>query len=173
MKRVIQSITLLLLSVAFVACGGNEGKKDNSSKKDESSTESKKEKEEVSFYKAEKGAKVFFANIKDGDTLTSPVKLVFGIEGMEVEPAGKLNKGKGHHHVVIDGSHIEMEKVVPADSVNIHYGKGQTEAEIELSPGKHSLTMQFADGYHQSYGKQMSATVEVFVKEEEQAEENM
>lgn len=110
------------------------------------------------------GARVFFANLEDGQKVTSPVKVQFGIEGMEVEPAGELHQGKGHHHVIINGGALERGTMVPADSVNIHYGKGQTETELELPNGEHTLTMQFADGYHQSYGKQMSATIKVIVE---------
>lgn len=110
------------------------------------------------------GAKVFFANLEDGATVTSPVKVEFGVEGMEVEPAGILNEGKGHHHIIINGSHIERGTGVPADSLNIHYGGGQTETELELPAGTHTLTMQFADGLHQSYGEQMSATISITVE---------
>tara|TARA_R110002049_G_scaffold275545_1_gene453623 strand:+ start:1014 stop:1526 length:513 start_codon:yes stop_codon:yes gene_type:complete len=110
------------------------------------------------------GAKVFFANLEDGQKVTSPFNVQFGIEGMEVEPAGELNEGKGHHHVIINGTALERGAMVPADSLNIHYGKGQTEAELNLPKGEHTLTMQFADGYHQSYGEQMSATIKVIVE---------
>ncbi|MCB0802230.1 MAG: DUF4399 domain-containing protein [Flavobacteriales bacterium] len=110
------------------------------------------------------GAKVFFANLKDGQTVKSPVKIVFGVEGMTVKPAGELTEGTGHHHIIIDGAFLARGEAVPADSLNIHYGGGQTEAEIELAPGKHTLTMQFADGLHQSYGEQMSATITVNVE---------
>ncbi len=108
-------------------------------------------------------AKVYFANLEDGDTVTSPVLVEFGINGMEVEPAGEANQGKGHHHVIINGSFAEEGAVVPADSVNIHYGKGQTSDSLDLPVGTHTLTMQFADGYHRSYGEQMSKTISVTV----------
>ncbi|MDH5366571.1 MAG: DUF4399 domain-containing protein [Cyclobacteriaceae bacterium] len=110
----------------------------------------------------EKG--VYFVSPSDGDTVNNPVKVVFGVSGMEIEPAGTVNEGKGHHHIVIDGGYIDKGVVVPADSMNIHYGKGQTETEITLSPGKHTLTMQFADGFHQSYGKEWSKTIELNVE---------
>lgn len=110
------------------------------------------------------GAKVFFVNLQDGDEVKSPVKIVMGLEGMEVEPAGELNEGKGHHHIVINGNPVERGAVVPTDDNNIHYGKGQTEAELELQPGNYSLTLQFADGFHQSYGPDLSATVNITVK---------
>ncbi|MFY0674492.1 MAG: DUF4399 domain-containing protein [Bacteroidia bacterium] len=112
------------------------------------------------------GAKVFFANLNDGDTISSPVKIEFGLEGMDAGPAGELIEGVGHHHLIIDGGYLAPGDVVPADDNNIHYGQGQTEAEIELTPGAHTLTMQFADGYHQSLGEQMSATISVFVEGE-------
>jgi hypothetical protein len=109
-------------------------------------------------------AKVFFANLEDGQTITSPFKVEFGVEGMEVEPAGALNEGKGHHHIIINGGPLDRGIIVPADSVNIHFGKGQTETELDLPVGKHLLTMQFADGYHQSYGLQLSSTITVIVE---------
>jgi hypothetical protein len=88
-----------------------------------------------------------------------------GVSGMQVEPAGEVNEGKGHHHLVVDGSFIPKGVPVPADSTHIHYGKGQTEVELELSPGSHSLTMQFADGVHASYGEEMSSTITIVVVE--------
>lgn len=122
------------------------------------------EAEESDLLAVPEGAKVFFANLEDGQKVTSPVKVEFGVEGMEVQPAGELNEGKGHHHIIINGAPLERGTVVPADSTNIHYGKGQLETELELPAGEHTLTMQFADGYHQSYGPQMSATISVVVE---------
>lgn len=110
------------------------------------------------------GARVYFVNLEDGQTVKSPFRVQFGVEEMSVEPAGELNDGMGHHHIIINGSALERGTVVPADSVNIHFGKGQLETELDLPKGEHTLTMQFADGYHQSYGKQMSATINVVVE---------
>ncbi len=110
------------------------------------------------------GAKVFFANLEDGQTVSSPLNVAFGLEGMEVEPAGELNEGMGHHHIIINGGAIERGAVVPADETNIHFGKGQLETSLELPAGEHTLTLQFADGYHQSYGEQMSASITVVVE---------
>lgn len=112
------------------------------------------------------GAKVFFANINDGDTLVNPVVVEFGIEGMEVEPAGALNEGKGHHHLLINEGVIADGQIVPANETNIHYGGGQTSDTLVLPAGSHTLVMQFADGIHRSYGEQMSATVNVVVAED-------
>ncbi len=57
---------------------------------------------------------------------------------------------------------------MPTDSTHIHFGKGQTNTDLELNPGMHTLTLQFADGLHQSYGEKMSATIEIEVVEEEE-----
>ncbi len=100
-----------------------------------------------------------------GDSVSSPVKITMGVTGMQVEPAGEVHEGMGHHHLIIDGSFIPTGETVPADSTHIHYGKGQTEVEVALSPGPHSITMQFADGVHASYGKEMSTTINVVVVE--------
>lgn len=110
------------------------------------------------------GARVFFANLEDGDTVSSPFLVEFGVEGMEVEPAGEVNEGKGHHHIIINNDFIELGGTVPADSVNIHYGKGQTSDSLELIPGNYRLTMQFADGWHRSYGSDLASTINVVVK---------
>ena len=110
---------------------------------------------------------VYFANIEDGDVVSSPLTIEMGVQGMEVEPAGEQKEGYGHHHLVIDGGFIPAGRVVPADSLNIHYGLGQTVTEpLILSPGKHTLTLQFADGFHLSYGESLSTSIEVTIKEE-------
>jgi len=122
------------------------------------------ETEEADLLPVPEGASVYFANLKDGQTVTNPVQVEFGVEGIEVEPAGELHEGKGHHHIIINGGALERGTVVPSDSVNIHYGKGQTETELTLPKGQHTLTLQFADGYHQSYGEQLSKTISVVVE---------
>jgi hypothetical protein len=110
------------------------------------------------------GAKVFFVSPKDGETLTSPVKIQMGIEGMEVQPAGKIQDGSGHHHIIIDADPVTKGTLVPADENHKHFGKGQTETELNLAPGEHTLQLQFANGVHLSYGEQMSAKIKVTVQ---------
>lgn len=104
---------------------------------------------------------------KDGGIVNNPVLVGFGVDGMEVEPAGQVKEGMGHHHIIVDGQFIAEGTIVPADSTHFHYGKGQLETQLELSPGKHTLTMQFADGVHKSYGEDWSKTIEITVAEAE------
>lgn len=108
--------------------------------------------------------RVFFVSPKDGETVTSPVKIVMGIEGMEVRAAGELVENTGHHHVIVGPAGIPEGTTVPKDETHIHFGQGQTEAEIELPAGSHTLTLQFADGNHVSYGTPMAATITVTVE---------
>ncbi len=102
---------------------------------------------------------------KNGATVTSPFKVVMSVEGMEVKKAGEMEKRTGHHHLIVDGKAIPKGTVVPNDETHLHFGKGQTETELKLAPGKHKLTLQFADGAHKSYGKKMSETITITVKE--------
>ena len=111
------------------------------------------------------GAKVFFKNVKDGETVKSPLKVEMGVDGMQLDTAGALVAGTGHHHLLIDaGDSIPAGTVVPKDSTHLHFGKAQSSTDVKLTPGKHVLTLQFADGIHRSYGAQMAATVNVTVK---------
>jgi hypothetical protein len=111
------------------------------------------------------GAKVYFKNLKNGETVKSPVKVEMGVDGMTLDTAGALVAGTGHHHLLIDaGDSVATGTVVPKDSTHLHFGKAQSTAEVKLAPGSHVLTLQFADGIHRSYGSQMAATITVTVK---------
>jgi hypothetical protein len=107
---------------------------------------------------------VKFLSPADKAVVGTTFKVVMGIEGMEVKPAGAIEATSGHHHIIIDGAPIEAGKPVPADAQHIHYGKGQTETELTLTPGVHTLTLQFANGAHLSYGPAMSSTITVTVQ---------
>jgi len=94
------------------------------------------------------------------------VHVEMAVEGVEVQPAGEVVPGTGHHHVIIDGEGVASGEVVPADETHIHFGGGQTETDVALTPGEHTLTLQFADGIHRSYGPPMSTSITITVSEE-------
>ncbi len=110
------------------------------------------------------GAGVYFIEPANGAVLSSPFKVRFGIQGMEVKPAGDQVAGQGHHHLLINRASQPKGEIIPIDDTHIHFGKAQTETEVKLPPGTYKLTMQFADGFHLSYGKDMAATITVTVK---------
>jgi hypothetical protein len=96
------------------------------------------------------GAAVYFINVKDGDTVTSPFKVQFGLTAMGVAPAGSQNPNTGHHHLLIDTQLTpeQMKQPIPADAQHRHFGGGQTEVLLTLPPGKHTLQLVLGDGAH-------------------------
>lgn len=95
-----------------------------------------------------KGAEVYIIAPKDGETVASPVTVKFGLKGMGVAPAGIAFDGSGHHHLIIDADLPPEGAPIPADGNHVHFGKGQTEAVVELKPGKHTLQLLLGDQLH-------------------------
>lgn len=95
-----------------------------------------------------KGAEVYIIAPKDGETVTSPVTVKFGLKGMGIAPAGIAFEGAGHHHLIIDAELPPADMPIPADATHVHFGKGQTEASVELKPGKHTLQLLLGDQLH-------------------------
>lgn len=115
---------------------------------------------------APEGAKVFFVEPADGATVSSPVTVVFGIEGMDVAPAGDQTPNTGHHHLLIDEPEVDLGAPLPATEQVVHFGKGQTETTVELPPGDHVLQMVLGDWKHQPHAPPvMSETITVTVTE--------
>jgi Domain of unknown function (DUF4399) len=107
---------------------------------------------------------VDFVDLKDGDVVASPFKVKFAVTGMTVSPAGDTSINTGHHHLLINAEGVAAGQVVPADERHIHFGKGQTETLVTLPSGQYTLTLQFANGLHQSYGEMMRKSIHVTVK---------
>ena len=107
---------------------------------------------------------VSFLEPADGATVASPFKVRFAVNGMEVKPAGEMAADTGHHHLLINADSVKAGESVPFDDRHLHFGKGQTETDVKLAPGVYVLTMQFANGAHQSYGTPMSKSIKVTVK---------
>ena len=98
------------------------------------------------------GAKVFFIAPEDGAVIAGPVKVVMGVKGIEIAPAGSSDKPHtGHHHILIDTPLPTGENALaplPANDQIKHFGKGQTETELTLAPGKHTLQLVVGDSNH-------------------------
>lgn len=111
-------------------------------------------------------AKVFFVEPKDKAQVSTTFKVKMGLAGMKICPANTATEDKscGHHHLIVDGAAVPAGQPIPNDPTHLHFGKLQTESEVNLAPGKHTLTLQFADFAHRSYGEKMSATITVDVK---------
>jgi hypothetical protein len=95
------------------------------------------------------GARVSFVSPANGATVRSPVKVQFALEGMELAPAGTYQPNTGHHHLLIDtGLPDALDQPIVKDEKHLHYGLIQTEAEVPLPPGQHTLQLLLGDGNH-------------------------
>lgn len=119
------------------------------------------------------GAEQYFVNISDGDTVSGPVKLVMGLSGMGIAPAGTEADNTGHHHVLINRAPFgegpddaEMtQNGLAADEQHKHFGKGQTETVLDLPAGTHTLQLVLGDLYHVPHNPPvMSEQITITVK---------
>jgi len=99
------------------------------------------------------GAEVYIISPRDGATVHNPVRVQFGLKGMGIAPAGVKFDNTGHHHLLVDTdlSELKLDAPLPATDKIIHFGKGQTETTLTLTPGKHTLELLFADYLHMSF----------------------
>ena len=100
------------------------------------------------------GTTLFFVSLEDGATVSSPVTVHFGLEGMGVAPAGVEWDNTGHHHLLINADAYGPETLdifddgIPADDSHKHFGGGQTQTTIELPAGTHTLQLVLGDHFH-------------------------
>jgi hypothetical protein len=115
---------------------------------------------------ADPAQSVFFVEPKDGATVGTEFKVVFGVKGWEVRPLGDMTANTGHHHLLINATAVDKSVMVPLDKPEtvMHFGKGQTETMVKLAPGTYRLQMQLGDGAHISVGETGRATINVTVK---------
>lgn len=97
------------------------------------------------------GAQVYFIDPKDGATISTKSVIHFGLHGMGVAPAGSDRPNSGHHHLLIDTELPPLNKPIPNDFNHLHFGGGQTEADVELTPGEHTLQLLLGDKNHISF----------------------
>jgi Domain of unknown function (DUF4399) len=116
------------------------------------------------------GAKVYFLNIKNGDTVSNPVVIKFGLTGMGIAPAGlqgEATVNTGHHHLLINKELTgdALKDVIPMDDAHRHFGKGQTEGSFTLPAGEHTIQLVLADWTHVPHVPPvMSERIKIIVK---------
>jgi hypothetical protein len=97
--------------------------------------------------------RVFFVEPADGATVKSPVKLKFGVEGMQISPVPQgevttTRPGMGHHHVGVDTECLPPGTVIPKAAPWVHFGNGSNEIDMQLPPGQHKLALELGDDLH-------------------------
>lgn len=101
---------------------------------------------------APKDVELYFISPKDGEVVGKEVTVRFGLRGMGVSPAGTMKEGTGHHHLLIDTDGLPpLDMPIPADAKHVHFGGGQTETTITLTPGEHTLQLDLADALHMQF----------------------
>ena len=110
------------------------------------------------------GAEVYFIDLKDGATVPAKLKIYFGLRNMGVAPAGSDRENSGHHHLLIDTEVPPLDQPIPNDFNHLHFGAGQTEAIVTLSPGRHTLQLLLGDENHVPHNPPiMSKPIRVYV----------
>jgi len=112
------------------------------------------------------GARSYIISPADGAVVSSPVLVQFGLANAGVAPAGVDKPGTGHHHLLIDVDQLpDMDAPIPADEHHKHFGGGQTQVELSLTPGVHTLQLLLGDYTHTPHNpplisKKITITVE-------------
>ena len=107
---------------------------------------------------------MYFKKVKDGDILSSPTNLEYGVEGCELAPLGSPVEGVCHHHLLVNRDSTMEGAVISGDVNYIHFGDDEIRGTIELDSGNYLLTLQFVHGRHRSFGEKLSESVEITVK---------
>jgi hypothetical protein len=110
-------------------------------------------------------AKLYIISPQNGETVTSPVTVRFGLSDMGVAPAGVATPNTGHHHLIVDAPTPPADVPIPKDEQHIHFGGGQTETTLTLAPGKHTLQLVLGDKDHVPFDPPLvSETVTITVQ---------
>jgi hypothetical protein len=94
------------------------------------------------------GAKVYFIQPKDGQSVKGRVHVVMGLAGMGIAPAGVDKPQTGHHHLLVNVDKVNTGAALPNDDRHRHFGRGETETMLDLPPGKHTLQLVLGDLEH-------------------------
>ena len=93
--------------------------------------------------------KVFIIEPVNGATVPTTFTVKFGASGVEIAPAGNNKPNSGHHHLLIDTDTLpDFHSPMPTTSTLLHFGKAQTETQVTLTPGKHTLQLVLGNYTH-------------------------
>lgn len=145
---------LLLAGGLLTACGHPDGE-DHAAMDDEAMDQGATETDtdDADSDTDDSSPQVFFANLEDGDEVTSPVHIEFGIENFEIVKAQDpivIEEGKGHHHLGVNTHCLEPGVIVVKAEPWIHFGDGSNTIDMQLPPGPAHLVLQVGDGEHRT-----------------------
>lgn len=140
-------IAFIAIALSLAACG-SETATDKPSSNTSSVTAPDSAPASLPRTPAPEGARVFFITPADGDTVTNPVVIKFGVDGVAVVKAGISEPASGHHHLIIDAGLPDPALPIPASDNYIHFGDASTKTERTLAPGTHTLQLLLGDHLH-------------------------
>lgn len=146
--RVVRTFAIGIAVVALAACG-SQAPETADEATEEAATDEAATEEPMGA--ASDAPRVFFQNIEDGGTYTSPLNLEFGVENYEIAPVveGENPEGVGHYHLAIDVECWPQGEIIPQGQQGyIHFGTGDSSIDVQLEPGEHTLCLQIGDGLH-------------------------
>jgi len=95
------------------------------------------------------GAEISILEPQDGAVVSGPVTVRFGVKGMDIAPAGEVKDNSGHFHLLIDSGELPAAgQPIAKDEHHLHFGKGQMQTTLTLTPGEHTLQLVLGDGAH-------------------------
>lgn len=109
-------------------------------------------------------AEAYIVSPKNGDVVEKTFVVRFGLKNMGVAPVGVTAPNTGHHHLLVDKKELpSLDQPLGADVK--HFGAGQTETELTLEPGKHTLQLILGDHMHRPHNPAVvSEKIEITVK---------
>ncbi len=145
--------TFLVLALALVAFGCAGGDAPTDEHADHAEHDDHADHEADAAETDSDAPRVYFSDLKDGDTVTSPLRLALTAENFTIEPVGDgmVNEGAGHYHLGINEHCLPPGTVIPPGTPGwIHFGDGSSEIEVQLEPGFTHLSLQIGDGEHRT-----------------------
>ena len=101
---------------------------------------------------AHKDALLYFVWPQNGATIKGGFWCRFGLRNMGVTHAGDNYQNSGHHHLLIDVNEpVRPGETIPSDRTHLHFGAGQTETQLDLAPGRHTLQLVMGDADHRVF----------------------
>lgn len=143
MSRPYLQFPLLVVAAALTACGGDRADEPAAAAESAPAAPST-----LPRTPAPAEAKLFFITPADGETVSNPVVVEFGLDGMSVVRAGVDEPASGHHHLIIDAGLPDLSMPIPASENYVHFGDASTATELTLAPGSHTLQLLLGDHLH-------------------------
>lgn len=111
-------------------------------------------------------ATAYIISPQDGETVPETFTVKFGLSGMGVAPAGVEKENTGHHHLLVDLAQFpDLSSSLPANENIRHFGGGQTETQLTLTPGEHTLQLLLGNYLHIPHDKPIiSEKIKIFVE---------